>query len=288
MERYSKIIAGTMGWGSWGKSLNTKEMVVLMNHFIEQGVSSFDHADIYGAHSTEEEFGKAFSESSISRERIQLITKCGIQYMSEKRSFEIKHYDYSQKHIIWSVEQSLKNFQTDYVDLLLLHRPSPLMRAEEIAEAVEKLRNQGKIKDFGLSNFNTSQTQLIQKSIDVDVNQIQFSLSSHEAMLDGNLDFMQLNGIKPMAWNPLGNVFQLENEQTIRIRKQLSELELKYDASGNQLLLAWLLQHPANISPVIGTTNLERISNSVEAGHLQLDLQDWFKLWVGAMGNKVP
>lgn len=288
MKEFSKIIAGTMTWGSWGKSFDTSGMQQLMEQCVDLGVTTFDHADIYGGYSTEEDFGKALSQSSIQREKIQLITKCGIQYPSENRPLEIKHYDYSKEHIVWSVEESLKNLRTEYVDLLLLHRPSPLMRGEEIAAAIDQLRKQGKVKHFGVSNFTASQTQLLQKHIAVEANQIEFSLSSHEAMLDGTLDFMQLNDIRPMAWSPLGAIFRDESEQTVRIRKQLSELEEKYAASSDQLLLAWLLQHPAGISPVIGTTNPERIAGSVQAMDITLDLQDWFKLWVSARGVKVP
>jgi len=288
MKEFSRIIAGTMTWGNWGKALDTQGMQRLLEHCLESGITTFDHADIYGGYTTEEDFGKAFSGSSVHREDVQFITKCGIQYPSDKRPLSIKHYDYSQEHIIWSVEESLKNLQTDYIDLLLLHRPSPLMNAEEIAEAITQLREQGKVKHFGVSNFTPSQTELLQKSIPVESNQIAFSLSTHEAMTDGSLDFMQLNAIKAMAWNPLGAVFKDESDQTFRIRKQLSELETKYNASSDQLLLAWILHHPGNISPVIGTTNPDRIKGSVEAQSIQLDLQDWFKLWVSARGNKIP
>lgn len=288
MKEFSRIIAGTMTWGSWGKSFDTSSMQALMEQCVELGITTFDHADIYGGYSTEEDFGKALSESSLQRDTIQLITKCGIQYPSERRPLEIKHYDYSKEYIIWSVEESLKNLQTEYIDLLLLHRPSPLMRGEEIVAAIDQLREQGKVKHFGVSNFTASQTQLIQKHVEVEANQIEFSLSSHAAMLDGTLDYMQVNEIKPMAWSPLGAIFKDESERIMRIRKQLSEFEGKYQASSDQLLLAWLLQHPAEISPVIGTTNPERIASSVRAMEIKLDLQDWFKLWVAARGVKVP
>jgi len=288
MNEFSHIIAGTMTWGSWGKSLSTESMQTLMEHCLVSGITTFDHADIYGGYTTEEDFGKAFAASSIPRETVQFITKCGIQYPSEKRPLSIKHYDYSKEHIVWSVEQSLRNLQTDYIDLLLLHRPSPLMKPEEIAEAIEQLRKQGKVKAFGVSNFTSSQTTLLQKSIHVEVNQIEFSLCSHQAMQDGSLDFMQLHAIQPMAWSPLGSIFKEDNAQTQRIREAITPITEKYGASMDQLLLAWLLHHPANISPVIGTTQPERIRAAVEAQDIQLELEDWFKLWVAARGSKVP
>ena len=134
--------------------------------------------------------------------------------MSDNRNNKVKHYDYSKDYIIWSVEESLKNLHTEYLDLLLLHRPSPLMHPNEIAEAITILKKQGKIKDFGVSNFTPSQMDLISLRMDIDVNQIEFSLTAHDAMHNGALDFMLNNGIQPMAWSPLGSVFRkIPNKQ---------------------------------------------------------------------------
>jgi predicted oxidoreductase len=142
---FSPIITGTMTWGVWGKNCNTKQMVELMHTCIENNITSFDHADIYGDYTTEAAFGKAFAESKIDRQKVQFISKCGIQMQNNARKNAVKHYDYSKDYIILSVEQSLKNLQTDYIDLLLLHRPSPLTQADEIAEAIEQLKRNGKI-----------------------------------------------------------------------------------------------------------------------------------------------
>ena len=234
----SPIIAGTMTWGKWGKKLDTKSIINLLETCLNEKISTFDHADIYGGHTTEEDFGKAFSESKIDRSDIQLISKCGIKYISDKRSYGIKHYDYSEEYIIWSVENSLKNLKTDYLDVLLLHRPSPLMIADEIASAIEKLKSQGKIKSFGLSNFTPSQTELIQKKTTVDFNQIQFSATHHEAMTDGSLDFMQLHNITPMSWNPLGSIFKEENTQTEKLKTFVKNMSEKYHLDTHVLLLS--------------------------------------------------
>ena len=178
--KLSPIIAGVMNWGVSDKNLNTTEMSHLINLYLANGITSFDHADIYGGYTTEASFGKALSESKINRKKIQLITKCGIEHISENRpKNKVKHYDYSAAYIIWSVENSLKNLQTDFLDVLLLHRPSPLMVADEIAEAVEKLKSEGKIIDFGLSNFTSFQTALISQKTEVNYNQIQFSATHH-------------------------------------------------------------------------------------------------------------
>ena len=282
----SKIAAGTMNWGVWDKNLGVSEMAHMINICVENKITTFDHADIYGGYTTEAQFGKAFTESKVSRERIQLISKCGIQH-TDGRPNTIKHYNYSKEYIIWSVENSLKNLQTDFLDVLLLHRPSPLMVADEIAEAVEKLKSEGKIIDFGLSNFTSSQTALISQKTEVNYNQIQFSATHHEAMLDGSLDYMQTHNIRPMSWNPLGTVFRENTEQTFRLKQLLATLVDKYHVGSDLILLAWILQHPANILPVAGTVNVARIQQLSKACSLELDKQDWFAIWTESMGNKV-
>ncbi|MCL6293596.1 aldo/keto reductase [Jejuia spongiicola] len=287
-NNFSRIIAGTMTWGKWGKQLSKKEMVTLIADCLENNITTFDHADIYGAYTTENEFGNAYADSGISREKIQLISKCGIQYLTENRNNNVKHYNYSKEYIIWSVETSLKHLKTEYLDLLLLHRPSPLMQPEIIAEAVSKLKRQGKIKNFGVSNFIPSQVDLISKDTSILANQIQFSLTHHDAMHDGTLDQMMLKNIIPMAWSPLGIVFKEDTEQTRRIHKQLGKLMDKYNATEDQLLLAWLLKHPAKIHPVVGSTNKERLKNAVKATEIDLELEDWFLILVACQGHKVP
>lgn len=287
--KLSPVIAGVMNWGIWDKNLNTKEFTHLINLFVENGISTFDHADIYGGYTTEAAFGKALSESKIDRKKIQLITKCGIQYTSENRPNNwIKHYEYSKDYIIWSAENSLKNLQTDYLDVLLLHRPSPLMQADEIAEAVSKLKADGKILSFGVSNFTSSQTELLRQKTEISFNQVQFSATHHEAMLDGSFDYMQIHNIKPMAWNPLGTVFRENTDQTFRLRQLLAKLVEKYHIGSDIILLAWIMQHPAGISPVAGTVNSGRIQQLIKAKSLVLDKQDWFAIWTESMGNKVP
>lgn len=283
----SPIIAGTMNWGVWDKNLSTSEMIHLINICIENKITTFDHADIYGGYTTEAQFGKAFAESKISRSQLQLISKCGIQ-LTNGRPNSIKHYDYSKDYIIWSVENSLKNLQTDYLDVLLLHRPSPLMVADEIAEAVEKLKFEGKILDFGLSNFTSSQTDLILQKTEISYNQIQFSATHYQAMLDGSLDYMQIHDIIPMSWNPLGTVFREDIDQTRRLKKLLVQLVEKYGVGSDTLLLAWIIKHPSNVLPVAGTVNIARIQSLMKAVELELDNLDWFAIWIESMGNKVP
>jgi len=288
MANTSKIIIGCMAWGNWGKQLSSKEQTEMIQFCAENGNTTFDHADIYGDYTTERDFGKAFIKSGVKREEIQLISKCGIQLVGNVRDNRINHYNYSKDYIIWSAEESLKNLKTDYLDTFLLHRPSPLMQPNEIAEAITYLQESGKIIQFGVSNFTPSQVELLSNKIKVSVNQIEFSLTQHNAIQNGTLDQMLQNTIQPMCWSPLGSVFKEENEQISRIKKVLKTLSEKYRISEDAILLSWILKHPANVSPVIGTTNKERIKNANKALDIQLELEDWFTLLTESQGHIVP
>jgi predicted oxidoreductase len=285
--KFSRIISGAMTWGSWGKKLSKKEMIGLMHHSIECGLTTFDHADIYGSYSTEGDFGAAFGDSGIKREDIQLITKCGIQ-LTRGRDNKINHYQYDKDYIIWSAEESLKKLKTDYLDFFLMHRPSPLMQPDEMAEAAQDLLQSGKIKQFGVSNFTTSQVAMLNNVIPVEGNQVEFSLTHHDPMYDGTFDDCITNKRMAMAWSPLGSFFRETDEQTERIKEAMLPLMDKYNANESQLLLAWILKHPAKVHPVIGTTNKERIEQSAAAVNIELELQDWFSLLVAGQGHDVP
>ncbi len=285
--KFSRIISGAMTWGSWGKKLSKNEMIDLMHHSIECGLTTFDHADIYGSYSTEGDFGAAFKDSKIKREDIQLITKCGIQ-MTRGRNNKVNHYQYDKEYIIWSAEESLKKLNTDYLDLFLMHRPSPLMHPDEMAEAAQHLLQSGKIKQFGVSNFTTSQVAMLENAIPVEGNQVEFSLTHHDPMYDGTFDDCIANKRMAMAWSPLGSFFRETDEQVERIKEAMPPLMEKYNATESQLLLAWILKHPANVHPVIGTTNKKRIEQSAAAVKIELELQDWFTLLVASQGHDVP
>ncbi len=276
-----------MTWGKWGKQLSTAEMIALMNHCVENKITTFDHADIYGDYTNEEDFGKAFSKSSIKREDVQLISKCGIQFNVKERSNRVKHYDYNASYIISSVERSLKMLQTDYLDLLLLHRPSPLMDPSEIAEAIDKLKIEGKIKQFGVSNFSPSQIQLIEKEIQVEANQVEFSLSSNKVMNDGTLDDCVTFDRLAMSWSPLGSYFREDSKANLRIKTVLADLTKKYGATEDQLLLAWILKHPSTIHPVVGTATPQRLKLAMDAVEVDMELQDWFILLEANEGHEV-
>ncbi len=276
-----------MTWGRWGKQFKKEEINALIKHCFDLGITTFDHADIYGNYTTEKDFGNGFSLSNIDREKVQFISKCGIQFTAENRPVAVKHYDYSKKHIISSVEQSLKNLQTEYLDILLLHRPSPLVNPFEVAEAITKLKDEGKIKEFGVSNFTPSQIAVLESAIPVQSNQVEFSLTSNELMYEGTIDDCMAKHRMAMSWSPLGSYFKIKNDQVKRIQKVIEPMNEKYNASTDQLLLAWVLKHPANVHPVIGTTLKDRISLSAQALSIDLELQDWFILLQASHGYEV-
>lgn len=283
-----KSTVGVMQWGQWGANFSTSEMISFIQKAFDHQLTCFDHADIYGGHTIEEAFGNAFSKSGISRNQVQFITKAGIKYPTQKFPYSIKHYDYGYEYLTQVVDRALKNLQTDYLDVFLLHRPSPLMQAEEIAKAMEQLIAQGKILHFGVSNFTPTQMALLQKHIPIHFNQLEISLTNDNALTDGTLDYVQTLDIQPMAWSPLGTYFKENNEQNDRIKKLLNELTIKYEVTEDVLLLAWLHKHPSGIIPVLGTIKWDRILAQSKASDLVLDLEDWFALWVASRGEKVP
>ena len=284
---YSKIIAGTMTWGKWGKRLSTDQMIGLMNHCFDVGITTFDHADIYGDYTNEEHFGAAFEKSGLKREKVQLISKCGIQFKAETRSNKVKHYNYEESYIIWSVEQSLKKLKTEYLDMFLLHRPSPLMDPHEISKAVEKLKKDGKIRQFGVSNFTPSQIALLETTVRVEGNQVECSLTQNEVMENGTLDDCIIKGRMAMSWSPLGTYFRKSSDQSKRIQKVMALLTDKYRVTEDQLLLSWIMKHPANIFPVVGTATPERLSLALKAADISMELEDWFLLLEASNGEEV-
>ena len=281
----SRIISGTMNWGTWGANYSKQEMCQLISESFDSGINSFDHADIYGGYTTEESFGDAFIDTGIKREDVFFISKCGIMYPSKKLPIKTKYYDYSEDHIIKSVNNSLKYLQTDYLDCLLLHRPSPLMDINIIANTIEGLIKSGKIKSFGVSNFTADQMDMFKGKVEILYNQINLSLTHLDHMFDGTLEYMQANKILPMAYSPLGSYFK---EGSNKIKKVVESLKDKYSCTDYQLLISWLLKHPSKVYPVIGTTKSDRIKKSMKSLKIEIELIDWFELLEASVGNRVP
>lgn len=277
----SRLIAGAWRW----HTVSSETVERLIQTCLAEGITSFDHADIYGDHGNEEIFGQVLARTPGLRNQLELITKCGIKLKSAKRPATwIKHYDTSKSHIIASVENSLNLFHTDHLDVLLLHRPDPLMDPHEVAEAFDQLKQQGKVLHFGVSNFTRSQLKMLQRFLPMPIvtNQIEISLTHVDPLFNGDLDLLMEQKASAMAWSPLGGGKLLTDE------RELFGKASRYNASYSQLSLAWLLRHPSMIFPVIGTTKTDRIKEAVKALEIKLDRQDWFDMLQWARGTEVP
>lgn len=290
--KLSRIVHGYWRLAEW--KMPSQEVLNLMQQTIDLGITSFDHADIYGNYTCEKLFGDALRLKKELRKDIQLITKCGIKLVSEKfPDRKIKYYDYSSAHIVDSVNTSLTNFGTDYIDLLLLHRPSPFFNAEEVATAFVELRKSGKVLHFGVSNFNPHQYALLNSFVDEPLvtNQIELSPYCLDNFENGNMDFLQTQAIKPMAWSPLagGKIMNPKDEKGKRVQECLTSIasELNVD-SIDKIIYCWLLKHPASIIPIVGSGKIERIKHAVDALSIEMSLEQWFKLFIAAKGEDLP
>jgi predicted oxidoreductase len=288
----SRIVAGVMTWGEWGADYAPNQMSNMIQHCMDLGITTFDHADIYGGYSTESTFGEALSELGSSiRAKMQLVTKCGIRMESHRRpDNQIKSYDLSREYIISSAERSLQNLRTDYLDLFLIHRPSPLMDPSEVAEAFSRLEQDGKVKAFGVSNFTPSQFNLLASCTKLVTNQVECHPLHPNCLFDGTFDELITADVRPMIWSPLGGAkyFKSEGTGVLRLRDVVKTLAKKYgDVAEDVILLAWLLKHPVGAIPVVGTTKTSRLDNTRLALALEMETQDWFAILEAATGHEV-
>ena len=282
----SKLVQGCMTWGRWGKQMSTRQMASQIEDCLSLGVTTFDHADIYGDYTTESEFGKAFTESKIKRESIQLISKCGLQLPSSTRDNRVKHYQYDSEYIIAQAERSISNLNCEYLDAFLLHRPSPLMNLQEIAKSIIYLKEQGKIKHFGVSNFTTQQIDLLGSYVEVEGHQLQCSLNHCQPFTNDILHHHLSKQILTMAWSPLGGLDRLHKDNP-PLDKALEEMAARYECEKVQLAIAFLNQHPIGIRPVLGTTQTKRLKVLKEGLTIELSLQDWFLILEASRGHEV-
>lgn len=276
-----------MRWGIWGANHSVKEIQKLIDVCVEENITTFDHADIYGGHTTEELFGNAWKDMDLKRENVQFISKCGIVMNSDKKPSALKYYNYDKDYILNCVDESLSNLKTDYLDTLLLHRPSPLMNPEVIAEAFTVLKDVGKVREFGVSNFSVSQFELINQYVPLVTNQIEISVNEISSFENGILDQLMSKGLRPTAWSVMGSYFSDQSDENIRIKKVIVELCDKYNAEENQILLAFILKHPSKIIPVIGTSKAGTIRTLSQTLQIDLDLEDWFRILESIRGKEV-
>jgi predicted oxidoreductase len=289
---FSRLMLGLWRLAEW--NMTSDAVVRLVHSCLDRGLSTFDHADIYGEYQCERLFGEALAQLPGLRERMQLVTKCGIRLVADVHpETRIQHYDTSRTHIIASAEHSLQALRTDRIDMLLIHRSDPLMDADEVAEAFTRLHESGKVLHFGVSNFLPFQFDLLASRLPFPLmtNQLECSVLHLDAMLDGTLDQCQQLRIAPMAWSPFGGgrLFTSDDEQAVRVRKALQNIGDELGgASMDQVALAWLLQHPSNILPIIGTGRWDRIEQAIGAEALELSRDQWFTLWTASTGAGVP
>jgi predicted oxidoreductase len=280
----SDIVVGTMRWGIWDAKFTTAQYEAMIEKAMSLGMSTFDHADIYGDHTTEAEFGAALKLHPEWRSQMELVTKCGIiRVCDQKPGHYIKAYDFTKSHILQSAEDSLRNLQSDYLDVMLLHRPDLLMDPDEVAEAFEMLYTSGKVRSFGVSNFTPSQVKLLQSTVPVGVHQLEVSVKDVSAFDDGRLDQCTLDGIVPMAWSPLGG-----GKLPEAVVSALSALAVEFEVTPQAMALAWLLQHPSGILPVVGTTKAENLEAAHAALNIKLDRQQWYTIYQAATGTTLP
>ncbi|RDI47922.1 aldo/keto reductase [Falsibacillus pallidus] len=289
---FSRIVHGLWRLNEWNYS--SQQTLDLIHHALDKGITTFDHADIYGSYTCEELFGDALSLEPSIREKIELVTKCGIVLESANRpEHKSHHYNTSKAHIISSVENSLKNLQTEYIDVLLIHRPDPFMDPEQTVEAFTQLKAQGKVRYFGVSNFKQHQFDLLQSYMDEKLitNQIELSPLQLENFEDGTLNLCMKERIAPMAWSPLsgGSIFSSQEERAARLRNVLQKISGEIGAESiDQVMYAWLLAHPAKIMPIVGSGKTARIDAAVDSLSLKMNHDQWFEILQTSMGHDVP
>jgi len=258
---------------------------------LAEGMTTFDHADIYGNYECEKLFGQALAADSNLRSQMELVTKCDIALNTDKfPNRRAKYYDTSAAYIEASVEQSLKHLHTDHVDTLLIHRPDPLMNAAETGAALDGLIDAGKIRSAGVSNFQPDDWRLLQKNMKhkLVINQIEMSVLHHDSFTNGDLSALQLDDIATMAWSPLGGGRLFGDEAAaLRVRPLLERIAAEQNTRLDIVAFAWLLAHPANIIPVVGTNNLGRIRGLAAAMDVTIDRETWFEIWIAAAGEEL-
>jgi predicted oxidoreductase len=279
---FSRIITGVWKWSE----ADANEHII--QTALDEGITTFDHADIYGNYSNEAYFGTILKRNKGLRNKMELVTKCGIKLLSDKKpQHRVKHYDTSYEHIIQSAESSLQNFGTDRIDLLLIHRPDPLLNPEEVAKAFSELKQSGKVLHFGVSNFTVAQLEMLQSYLPIPLvtNQVEISLFQHNLLFDGLLDTLLKHRMGVMAWSPLGSGRFFHDHDKMHA---LGEIAGKYQVSVPQLMFSWLLTHPSVIFPITGSSKPERIKEAAQAISIPLDRQDWFIMLKIIMGAELP
>jgi predicted oxidoreductase len=291
LPAFSRIVYGAwrMNDGAGSTPAQALEKIELC---LDQGITTFDHADIYGNYSCEQLFGDALRLKPALKSRMQLVSKCDIMLLSDKfPERRVKYYDTSAAHIEASVDSSLRKLGVERLDVLLIHRPDPFMDAAETGDCLDRLVQAGKIGAAGVSNFKAWDWSLLQSCMKTPLvtQQLEISLLERSVFLDGTLAQCQQYKVHPMAWSPLagGNLFG-QSAAALRVLPALERLAKAFGVGPDAVAVAWLLAHPAGILPVMGTNHPARIRALSDAWRVQIDRETWFELWTLAAGQEVP
>lgn len=289
---FSSLVQGYWRLAEW--NMSSQERLTFIKQHVALGITTVDHADIYGDYRCERLFGEALKLDSALRDQLQIVSKCDIKLVSETApTRKINHYDTSKSHILASVDNSLSRLNVDQLDVLLIHRPDALMDADEVADAFETLHQSGKVKHFGVSNFTPSQFSLLQSRLDKPLvtNQVEINPINFDVIHDGTLDQLQQHRIKPMAWSCLagGEIFNAQSEQAKRVRSELERLSEELGGvSIDQVIYAWIAALPSNPLPIIGSGRIERVKSAINAQAVTLTREQWYRVWVASKGHGVP
>lgn len=286
---FSQIVLGLWRLSAWQMSVSDR--VKFLEQALELGITTIDQADIYGDYTSESLLGEAFAFAPELTRRFQIVTKCGIQFRSAQRPHQTSHiYDTSAQHITLSVENSLKAMRLDTIDLLLIHRPDPLMDADEMVNAFSRLRESGKVKHFGVSNFTSSQFQLLHSRFPLVTNQVECSLMQTQALEDGSFDLSQQLKMSPMIWSALGGgaLFEGKTEQSQRVLTALTKIAAALHTTPATVAIAWLLRLPVKPLILTGSGRVEALREAVRATELVLTRPQWFDLWRASKGYDIP
>ena len=291
------ISVSRIAYGMWrlcdDKDNSPERVIKKLETCLESGITTIDQADIYGEGGSEELFGVALGKAPEIREKLEIITKCNIKILGETfPERKVKSYDTSSQYITKTVETSLSKMKTDYIDLLLLHRPDPFMNHNETGLTLDKLVDSGKIRSVGVSNFRPWDWDLLQSAMKhkLVTNQIEISVKYTEPFINGDIAFLQKLGKPVMAWSPMGggSLFETQDQQSKRLLETLSYIAGPLGCDISTIALSWLISHPAEIIPVIGTNNIQRITEASKATDFILDRETWFEVYTASIGADVP
>lgn len=285
---FSRFVMGYWRLMDW--NMSPLQLASFIEEHLDLGITTVDHADIYGGYQCEAAFGEALKLVPALRDRMEIVTKCGIA-TTAKPEHALGHYITDSAHIIKSAEQSLVNLATDRIDLLLIHRPDPLMDADEVAEAFLNLHQSGKVRHFGVSNFTPAQFALLQSRLPFTLatNQVEISPVHQPLLLDGTLDQLQQLRIRPMAWSCLGGGRLFNDDEFQPLRNELETITRELNAESiEQVVYAWILRLPSKPLPIIGSGKIERVRSALAAEELQMTRQQWFRIRKAALGYDVP